>query len=414
MGCRQSSLTSADNRLTVIVVHYNPQQFKRRAFLMNECLKRLSETQRRIAASSDFRLNIVAVELLYKDKIKARKSEITLRVPGVRVIRRTVDSQEVMWSKEQLINLAIRTLPDEDEKYVAWIDSDIAFHDDSWVSSAITTLSQHPLAFGQLWSTCDMLGPNDEKTEMTVTSFAQQKANGRSYISCSNRQVDDYWHPGFAWCATMSALRKTEYLIDKTLGSADRHMAMSFLGRARETVPDNVHANYLEQVMKWQDRVLKNNIQLVGIQARIKHYWHGPLHRRKYMGRWNILARHKFDPNKHLKLDQDRELYIWDESCPEELQTEIDDYFLERQEDSAEEDHSSQQNSNGGAGDGDEGAAGIGCFFESNTVSEMIVQAVSNMIEVVAISSDQTNDLAAPSNNDQTPSADPQSLDFYA
>ena len=78
----------------------------------------------------------------------------------------------------------------KDTKYIAWIDSDIEFTDDLWVSKTIRTLQDHPLSFAQMWSTCDMLGPDGKKQKgMTFTSFAQQRASGRTYISCSNRQV---------------------------------------------------------------------------------------------------------------------------------------------------------------------------------------------------------------------------------
>ena len=64
--------------------------------------------------------------MTYEEK---NKSEI-FPIVDVQMIRRTVPAEQVMWSKEQLINLAIRNLP-KDEKYVAWIDSDVAFADDS-------------------------------------------------------------------------------------------------------------------------------------------------------------------------------------------------------------------------------------------------------------------------------------------
>ena len=383
MGCNQSksakttrtatyleSSAAADNRLTVIVVHYNPQRFKRRAQLVNDCLQRLSDTRRRLISDTKFHLNIVAVELVYDGYNPSvlsdtqgiemtyeekNKSEI-FPIVDVQRIRRTVPAEQVMWSKEQLINLAIRNLP-KDEKYVAWIDSDVAFADDSWVSKAIRTLSKHPLAFGQLWGTCDMLGPDGKKQGgMTMTSFAQQKAVGKSYVSCSNRQVADYWHPGFAWIATMEALKRTNNLIDKTLGSADRHMAMSFLGRAAETVPENIQNSYKLQVLEWQQRVLDNNIELVVVPVHIVHYWHGSLHRRQYMGRWDLLAKHRFDPTKYLKWNKQTDLYYWNEqSCPPQLVEEIVEYFENRQEDSGEDGEDDEDAAPGGEEEGMDG-----------------------------------------------------------
>jgi len=334
MGCKQSTPTAAehkisrvDARLTVIIVHYNPQHYKRRAQLVNECLQRLTRTKARL--SSPRTLEIVAVELTYGH----HKPEI-LPVDDVRIIRRNVPERQVMWSKEQLINLAIRSLPQDDE-YIAWIDSDIGFTDDSWVSKAILALSRHPLAFGQLWTTCDMLGPDGRRQEgMTMTSFAQQRAAGKTYVSTSNRQVDEYWHPGFAWIATRRALEATGGLIDRTLGSADRHMAMSFLGRAAETVPENVHTSYKKQVLEWQQKVNEHGIEFIVVPVHIQHFWHGPMRRRLYMERWDVLAKHKYDPYRYLQWNPGDSLYYWSEECPDELMEDVMDYFEHRQEDS--------------------------------------------------------------------------------
>lgn len=184
-----------------------------------------------------------------------------------------------------------------DAKYVAWIDSDIAFENDDWVKDSIAVLSKHDNAFGQLWKTCDMLGPGDDKHEnpetlMTVTSFSAQHASGKDYSSRHNTD-QEYWHPGFAWIATISAVKKVNGLIDKTLGSADRHMAMSFLGLAVETVPDGISETYLDQVLQWQDCVANAGIELVNVPCHISHYWHGPMRRRLYMERWKILVQHR-------------------------------------------------------------------------------------------------------------------------
>ena len=441
MGCKQSKSTIdyveqpkrsiAENSLNVIVVHYNPQRFKRRAALINECLQRLSDTRRRLQSSSEFRLNIVAVELIYENENNnpdvqfdaqdgvemthaiPNKSEIMQTTDNdVQIIRRTVESTQVMWSKEQLINIAIRSLP-EDEKHVAWIDSDISFVDDSWVSNAIMALSKHHLAFGQLWSTCDMLGPDGEAQKgMTMTSFAQQNARGKAYVSCSNRQVEDYWHPGFAWVATMAALKKTGCLIDKTLGSADRHMAMSFLGRASETVPDNIHINYKSQVVEWQDRVIRHKIELIVVPVHIMHHWHGSLHRRQYMERWDILARHRFDPDTHLIFNRKTDLYIWDQSCPKGLLHAVNGYFESRQEDSLDDDNDhpadSERNRNryGGDDDYDEGMIEDDpCFAES------IMQGANSIVNVISEAMAESSTSVIENNNH---TADLSSLDFYA
>ena len=334
---------SSDESVTAIVVHFNPSNYARRAVLVNECIQRLVETQLRLSdppntdpsgppPMSKVGLDITVVELCYG----SNEPQIDPNnYPTVKTICCRCDSKHKMWSKEQLVNIALddQYLSPE-AKYVAWIDSDIAFTDDSWVTDVATSLSKHEFAFGQIWSTCEMLGPEENSYEpkVMVSSFSAQHAAGKSYTARNNADRE-YWHPGFAWMATVSAVRATQGLIAQTLGSADRHMAMSFLGSVIETVPDGLSEGYLDQVLTWQEYVKEHKIQLVHVPCHIQHFWHGPMQQRKYMERFDILKKHQFDPRIHLRLHYSG-LYLWTESCPQELIQDVATYFNERQEDS--------------------------------------------------------------------------------
>jgi hypothetical protein len=321
--------------LNVVVVHFNPSAYARRAVLVNECIQRLVQTQLRLSdvANPSVHLDITVVELCYG----ATPAEIDPNnFPTVKTICCRCDQRHKMWSKEQLINIA---LDDQylsmETKYVAWVDSDIAITTETWVEDIVACLSQHDLAFGQIWSTCDMLGPTEEAEEkpiLTVSSFCSQYAAGKTYTAC-HHEDRDYWHPGFGWMATLSAIRATNGLIAKTLGSADRHMAMSFLGLAVETVPDGISEAYLDQVLTWQESVKNNGIALVHVPCHLKHFWHGPMHRRRYMERWDILKKHRFDPSIHIQYHHTG-LYLWISSCPPGLISDVADYFNQRDEDS--------------------------------------------------------------------------------
>lgn len=379
MGCNQSTAVAVpaatnnppddDKSLTVIVVHYNPFQYQRRAVLVNDCLARLCDTK---VQSQQHQLHIVAVELTYDD----RDPEVVPR-DDMEILRRRVSSRNIMWSKEQLINMAIARLP-KNRKYICWMDSDIAVMDQDWVEQTVQVLSAHPKAFAQLFATCDMLGP-DGKAQVRVTSFAQQYKSGKEYQDVSN-QHRDYWHPGFVWAATREALACTHGLIAKTLGSADRHMAMAFLLRATETVPAGLHPSYLQQVHEWEQRVHVHQLELVVVPLKIVHYWHGSLQRRRYMERWNILKDAVFDLTHHLDYDEDLDLYVWSNDCPAVLVNLVSHYFEQRLEDSIVVDDDNIDNS-------------------MDTISETIVsssdpqQAGENSQEIGTVLEDFASDL---------------------
>ena len=105
---------STAERLSVIVVHYNPQQFKRRAELVNQCLQRLADTRHRLQ-NSTASLNIIGVELIYGE----RSSEIAM-IDGVNLIQKYVPEKQVMWSKEQvggLANILLKSISENSDEF---------------------------------------------------------------------------------------------------------------------------------------------------------------------------------------------------------------------------------------------------------------------------------------------------------
>lgn len=351
MGCDLSTpvVDTIDDgvRLAVIVVHFNPQGYRRRRQLVHESLTRMVAARQRGQP-----LQVIGVELTYD----GAASDLT---PAVRdslshYIHRDLPRQHVMWHKEQLINLAVAELQ---PKYFCWIDSDVEFTDDAWITAALQQLQSHPRAFGQVWSTCDLLDPHNRSTG-TVTSFCQQWATGKTYRSRSHRETDEYWHPGFGWMTTWQAWTHVGHLLARTLGSADRHMAMALLGRAAETVPDGLHENYLDQVLEWQQLATEAGLQLVAVnKVHIRHYWHGSLQSRRYMERWQILVDYQFDPVRHLQAD-DTGLCTWSPDCPPELMAAVAEYFAHRQEDSQEMDEPRKREEKSRTNDGDGGGGG--------------------------------------------------------
>jgi hypothetical protein len=73
---------------------------------------------------------------------------------------------------------------------------------------------------------------------------------------------------------------------------------------------------------------------LVHVPCHLQHFWHGPMRRRRYMERWEILKKHRFDPSIHLR-QHSSGLYLWSTShCPPGLIHEVAEYFDQRLEDS--------------------------------------------------------------------------------
>jgi hypothetical protein len=249
------------------------------------------------------------------------------------------NTRNVLWSKENLINCAISwAIRQRDAEYIAWIDADIEFESESWVADTIHAIegTQSTGGLVQLFSTGHALGP-DNATLFSVPSFCKQVADQQPYTSRDSSHRD-YWHPGFAWAASSSTLLRLSggsdvYLIECTLGGADRHMAMAVaLQRADETVPASISQAYRDMVVQWQARAVGMTVGCVA--GALRHYWHGSFESRQYVKRWDILAQAGFVP-AHMGRRPDGVLE-WAASAPAELLPAVAKYFRDRNEDSTE------------------------------------------------------------------------------
>jgi hypothetical protein len=121
-----------------------------------------------------------------------------------------VRSRHLFWSRENLINVALRRLP-PDWKYMAWVDADIAFTRPGWVKETLNQLKNH--AFVQMFAHVIDLGPNYEPLNI-YEGFAyrrhlQELANEVSQPSTGSQPSvpnKDYGQTGFAWAARREAL----------------------------------------------------------------------------------------------------------------------------------------------------------------------------------------------------------------
>ena len=351
MGSCSSVPDTHGSKLHIILPISNPLNFRIREQRFQECLKKLQ----RVA-----NINILVVRLNYENdillKVYDKKTHIELVLSTTR--------ENILWSKENLINIGINYIKhniigyeinEENKKlvyaetFIAWIDADIDFMSRSWVADAINELRLLETKGGgfiQLFSQANFLGPKNEIIR-TLNSFCYQRSLGKTYREVSNVN-HDYWHPGFAWASTLNTLIKFNkndnnniqkdedeyfYLIDKTIGGADRHMAMSFLGQADQTVPKEISQQYRQAILDWQSIALHHEMKTSYIPGIINHFWHGDLLNRKYVERWEILAKNNFIPDDLIYRSCDK-LLIYRNNEKTELQKGIYQYFLDRNEDS--------------------------------------------------------------------------------
>jgi len=235
-------------------------------------------------------------------------------------------TDEILWYKENLLNIGINHLP-ADAKYIAWIDADVHFDNDTWVQDTIDALDNHP--FVQMFEQANDLGPDGEiiSTE-------------KSFI---NRWVNNDWNPkkrgrsGLAWAATRTALNHTGGLIDwGIVGSGDWFMAFALTRQIKDSSLDSKSGGYSSAaIQQWADKCEECVAGNVGyVPVTINHNWHGKKSNRGYNWRWKILSENKFNPIEDLGY-RDNGLIKLRANKPKLLE-DIKSYFHSRDEDDNE------------------------------------------------------------------------------
>ncbi len=295
--------------LDVVAVVSNPAKFSKRYQLFEEFVARMKATPR---------VRLTTIELQQRARPFATSADIKLR------------TKEELWYKENLINIAVRSLP-PDWEYVAWIDADIQFLNSDWVADTIDQLQVYSVV--QMWTHAIDLGPHGEILQVH-TGFMYQYVKKHKF----SKSYGNYWHPGYAWACRRSAYNAMGGLMEfPVLGSADHHMAFALIGRSGPSVgiPKEVHENYFKLLKIFQERCERSIRRNVGyVRGSIAHFFHGDKVNRKYWARWQILIRNDYDPLCDISKDEHGLLMLNPEKI--QLRDDIRVYFRERNEDSCD------------------------------------------------------------------------------
>ena len=232
---------------------------------------------------------------------------------------------EPLWHKENMINIGVKQLLPKTWKAFAWIDADIEFESASWALDTLKVLNGCRDII-QLFSHCSDMDKNEDPMRI-FQSFGFQYSKNKKY----NSSGLNFWHPGFAWAITRKAYDKIGGIFDKSiLGSGDHNIALSLIGNGIQSVNNEISDNYKKSVLNYEKKI--SGLRLGYIPGVIRHYFHGSKENRKYSERWKILVKHQYDPDNHIKYNQNG-LLIPTDNCPKELLDDIYQYFYERNED---------------------------------------------------------------------------------
>ena len=302
-----------EEKLHVILVISNPCLYARRYLLMKEFILRLKNEEPNAI--------VYVVELAYgKQKHYMTESDNPRHLQ--------LRTENVLWHKENMINLGVKYLLPETWKAFAWIDADVEFLSTTWAMDTLRILNGSK-DIVQLFSQCiDM----DEKKESIriVHSAGFQYCDGKKFFAKANSI--DYWHPGYAWAMTRKSYEKIGGLYEYgILGSGDYIMMLCLLGNNLSYF-DSLKT--LEDYRKSVELILPKfkNLRFGYVPGTLKHHFHGNKQNRKYVERKNILTQYAYSPYEYLVKDSVGVL-VPGVAFPEAMKRDILKYFQERNED---------------------------------------------------------------------------------
>jgi hypothetical protein len=302
--------------LYVITTYFNPMGYKSRYELHKNFVEHMSQ----------FNVVLVVAEVAYRDQ----PFQVTNPNNSNHIQFRTVD---LMWFKENLINIAVKRLPDDCE-HVAWLDGDISFENLNWVDETIHAL----IAFTavQLFETIKILGPdNQTQTMFPGFSFCHEPitTDHPHWHLCDEKLK----HPGFGWAYSKASLLAVDGLFDLSIiGGGDSYIAYSMLGNFKTMYARLKRGHVYRHAVDWRNRAQKVFQQKIGyIKGSIRHYYHGRLEDRNYNYRDKIYdtVRFEFDPMRHLQRDAGGLLKYYNSTIRKHFNKALRKYFLGRRED---------------------------------------------------------------------------------
>jgi len=308
--------------LWAITCYFNPVGYRRRLAnyrLFRQCLK----------------IPLVTVELSLDDgfQLGPEDADILVQLRG----------SDIMWQKERLLNVALKSVPENCRK-IAWLDCDVIFAAEDWPKRASQALDQHVLVhlFQERYNL-----PRDVMPDQLVDGDRSRVADSVVFRTVMGQAIPEDFcladaplkrrsTAGLAWASRRESLDEHGLYDACILGGADRAILCAALGKpdygAQALIMSERRATHYYTWARGYAEAVRGRVGHIG--GRLYHLWHGDLENRQYAARQKILERFDFDPYYDIALDEGG-CWRWD-SDKTELHQVVREYFGSRKEDGEE------------------------------------------------------------------------------
>jgi len=303
--------------LYVVTTVFNPRRFRSRVRLYHHFARWLKSCG----------VQLVTAEVAFGDRPFECTSPDN---PWDLQLRTTAD----LWHKERALNLAVAHLTKlvPGWEYVAWLDADVKLLRDDWAEEAVHLLQHYAVV--QMFGEIKTLDPDHH----TLYGGRSILRNFHDFGSVKNPKESAGWNgwPGLGYAHRRKEFEAVGGLLDVCVsGSGDTHMAGCFVGQPDLGMPPKCADGYRRAIRRYGELCAKHIDRNVSyLPGLLVHYWHGKASDRGYHKRWEMLARHQFDPGEDLVVDG-QGLYRWRGNKPD-LEYDIRRSMCGRNEDSVD------------------------------------------------------------------------------
>jgi len=235
-------------------------------------------------------------------------------------------SKDIMWQKENLVNVAVRNLLPPTWKAFAWIDLNVEFESNTWAMDTLKILNGHKDVV-QLWTAC-FDWDNEKKVANQVSiSAGYIDDNDRYNRNRTGHKSFGYRHVGYAWAMTRPTYEKLGGIYDRVIiGSGDSVLYFTLVSRLYNIMPKTVSKQFKQDVNAYYQNAKQYGFKFGYVPGTILHQSHGNLVHRKYVERWQYLVRSGYDPSEHVTYTPIG-LMVATYSFPEKLHHDLYMYF---------------------------------------------------------------------------------------
>ncbi|MDQ3623178.1 MAG: hypothetical protein M3463_11905 [Verrucomicrobiota bacterium] len=230
------------------------------------------------------------------------------------ILRLRARLEQVLWYKENLLNLVERIVPVEFDR-LAWVDADVWFQRLDWFTATEEALGRHAVV-----QMCDRMVWTEEDGTVAWTRVSAARAG---------RLVTGRYHPGMAWAARRTLWAEGGGLYERAIvGGGDSVNAAAWLpngGDLKWTRYSDLPGG-IARLREWAAREGTCGF----VEGTLWHEWHGDERNRRWGRRHSWLE--GVDVQRDLRKREDG-LLEWSEDAPREVQETIRKYFAERRED---------------------------------------------------------------------------------